>query len=352
MSISERLNTLRQRIAGVEPAEHEARLLQLYWNRAELKKELSRLQKEHYELLEQIQAHEAETRQAREQYLALEQYLGNPESGAHALVYFQLRGLWRTSAGRLERFAQQLQQQQTDRERRRQLIEFGQARQRQLADLERRLRDARGAADVLEAQLKLMTNKLAALKGFWNYWRRRRLVREIDVARDHWDVAATQVTDLSDEHADAEAATAPEFPGLTVDGRRVVNTAVIAYAQQLVLALSAGGLAMLAKETTTKRLLEVQYGDREDCGRLLALLREANALIERQAADLTGLKERTDALRAEAIYRSDADTIPLTDSIGTLPAPTSLVSGLETANRSGINVLVDDYWDVYKALMQ
>ena len=352
MSISERLNILRQRIAGVEPAEHEARLLQLYWNRAELKKELSRLQKERYELLEQIQAHEAEATQAREQYSALEQYLGNPKSGAHALVYFQLRGLWRTCADTLERFAQQLQQQQTDRERRRQLIEFDQARQRQLADLERRLRDARAAADVLEAQLKLMTNKLAALKGFWNYWRRRRLTREIDAARDQWDVAATQVTDLSDEHADTEEATAPEFPGLTVDGRRVVNTAVIAYAQQLVLALSVGGLAMLAKETTTKRLLEVQYGDREDCGRLLALLRDANGVIERKASDLTGLKERTDALRAEAIYRSDADTIPLTDSIGTLPAPTSLVSGLETANRSGINVLVDDYWDVYKALMQ
>lgn len=352
MSISDHLNTLRQRIAGVEPAEHEARLLQLYWNRAELKKELSRLQKEHYELLEQIQAHEAEATQAREQYAALEQYLGNPEAGAHALVYFQLRGLWRSCAGKLERFAEQLQQQQTDRERRRQMIEFDQARQRQMADLERRLRDARGAADVLEAQLKLMKNKHTAFRGFWNYFRRRRLAHEIDAARDQWEVAATQVTDLSDELADAEAAHAPEFPGLSVDGRRIVNTAVIAYAQQLVLALSSGGLAMLAKETTTKRLLEVQYGDREDCGRFLALLREASALVEKKTADLSGLKERTDALRAEAIYRSDADTIPLTDSIGTLPAPTALVSGLETANRSGINVLVDDYWDLYKALVQ
>lgn len=352
MSISDRLNTIRQRLAGTEPQEQEERLLQLYWNRAELKKELTRLQDEHYKLQEKVRAHELAADQAREQFAALEQYLGNPEAGAHALVYFQLRGLWRNCASKVERFAEQLQQQQMDRERRRQLIEFDQGRRRQLADLDRRILDARSKADALEAQLKLMSGKLAALRGFWNYFRRRRLVEEIETERAKWDVAATQVTDLCDERADLEEAQAPPFPGISVDGRRIVNTAVIAYTQQLVVALSEGGIAMLAKETTSKRLLEVRYGDREDCGRLLALLREAATIIERKTADLAGLKERTDALRANANYRSDADTVPLTDSIGTLPAPTSLVSGLETANRAGINVLVDDYWDVYKTLLQ
>jgi hypothetical protein len=352
MSISDRFHTIRSRLAGVQPQEHEERLLQLYWNRAELKKELTRLQNERYKLLEQIKAHEAEADQAREQFAALEQYLGNPEAGAHALVYFQLRALWRNCAAKLERFAQQLQTQQADRERRRKLIEFDQTRRRQMADLDRRISDARSSAAVLEAQLKLTSGKLEAMRGFWNVFRRRRLREELEVERSKWDIAATQITDLSDERADVEAAAPPDIEELSVDGRRIVNTAVIAYAQQLVIALSAGGLAMLAKETTTKRLLEVRYGDREDCGRLLALLRDAGAIIERKTTDLAGLKERTDILRSDASYRSDADTVPLTDSVGTLPAPTSLVSGLETANRSGINVLVDDYWDVYRALMQ
>ena len=44
--------------------------------------------------------------------------------------------------------------------------------------------------------------------------------------------------------------------------------------------------------------------------------------------------------------------MPLTDSIGTLPAPAAPVSGLETVNRAGVNVLVDDYWDVYQSLLQ
>ena len=70
-----------------------------------------------------------------------------------------------------------------------------------------------------------------------------------------------------------------------------------------------------------------------------------------ESEDLSSLKEHTDKLRSSAVYRNDADVVPLTDSIGTLPVAAP-VSGLETVNRTGVNVLVDDYWDLYKALMQ
>jgi hypothetical protein len=351
MGISDRLSNIRQLLPGARQPVEDERLLQLYWNRAELKKELSRLQDERHRLLEQIRNQEGATARVQEQLDVLQEYLGNPEAAVHALVYFQLRALWRACGIRLQRFAQQLQQQQADREHRRQLIEFDQARRRLLADFDRRIADARSQADVLEAQLKLLETKLAAMRGFWNYFRRRTLAEEIEAERARWDVAATQVTDLSDDRANVEGNQPPEFEGISVDGRRVVNTAVIAYAQQLVAQLSQGGLAMLAKETTSKRLYDVRYGGRDECARLMALLREALATLKEDNENLSGLKERTDAVRAAANYRSDADTVPLTDSIGTLPGPSSPVSGLETANRAGVNVLVDDYWDLYQALM-
>jgi hypothetical protein len=354
MGISDRLSNIRQLLPGPRqpPLDHEERLLRLYWNRAELKKELSRLQDERHRLLEQLRNQEGAADRAREQLEVLEEYLGNPEVAVHALVYFQLRALWRAASAKLNRFAQQLQRQQADREQRRTLIEFDQGRRRQLADFDRRIHDARSQADLLEAQLKLMEAKLAAMRGFWNYFRRRRLVEEIEADRAQWDVAVTQVTDLSDDRADVEATTPPEFAGISIDGRRIVNTAVIAYAQQLVASLSTGGLAMLAKETTSKRLYDVRYGGRDECARLMTLLRDALATLKDENENLSGLKERTDALRATASYRSDADTVPLTDSIGTLPAPSAPVSGLETANRAGVNVLVDDYWDLYQSLLQ
>lgn len=353
MDLSDRLSNLRQLFSnGARRPVEDERLLQLYWNRAELKKELTRLQDERHRLLEQIRTHEATFARNREQQLQLEELLGNPESGAQALIYFQLRSLWRATSAKVARFAQQLQQQQEDREQRRQQLEIDRMRRQQLADYDRRIADARSRADMLEAQLKLQQAKLDSMRGFWNYASRRRLLEEIERERAQWDTAVMEVTDLSDDRAELESKPPPEFSGISIDGRRIVNTAVIAYAQQLVVALSSGGLAVLAKETTAKRVFDMKYGSREECVRLMALLREAIAVIKNEKDDLNGLKERTDALRAVATYRSDADTIPLTDSIGTLPMPATPVSGLEAGNRAGVNVLVDDYWDLYQALLQ
>ncbi|MDY6944790.1 MAG: hypothetical protein SXG53_03650 [Pseudomonadota bacterium] len=353
MDLSDRLSNLRQRLApGAYPPAEDERLLQLYWNRAELKKELSRLQGERHKLLEQLRSHEATFARQGEQLLQLEEFLGNPETGAHALVYFQLRSLWRATSAKVARFAQQLQQQQGEREQRRHQLEFDRTRRLQLAEFDRRIGAARSLADTLEAQLKLQEVELEQMRGFWNYARRRRLAEEIASERQQWDMAVTEVTDLSDDRTALEDQAAPQFEGISIDGRRIINTAVIAYAQQLVVQLSGGGLAVLAKETMTKRVFDIKYGTREECSRLMLLLREALSGIKNEKDDLGDLKERTDALRAVAAYRSDADTVPLTDSIGTLPVPSAPVSGLETGNKAGVNVLVDDYWDLYQALLQ
>ena len=353
MEFSDRLSNLRQLLApGARQPVEDERLLQLYWNRAELKKELSRLQDERHKLLEQLRNHEATFVRHNEQLLHLEEFLGNPETGAHALVYFQLRSLWRASSAKVARFAQQLQQQQADREQRRQQLEFDRTRRQQLADFDRRIAAARSRAEMMDAQLKLQEVKLAEMRGFWNYARRRRLTEEIAAEREQWDLAVTELTDLSDDRTALEEKAPPAFEGISIDGRRIVNTAVIAYAQQLVTQLSGGGLAVLAKETTTKRVFDMKYGTRDECSRFMLLLREALAAVKNEKDDLSGLKERTDALRAVAAYRSDADTVPLTDSIGTMPVPPAPVSGLETGNRAGVNVLVDDYWDLYQALLQ
>lgn len=352
MGISDRLSTIRQRLPGTQRPAEDERLLQLYWNRAELKKELGHLQNERHKLLEHMKQQESNLARAREQLDELEKYLGDPEVATHALVYFQLRGLWRTCAGKLARFSTQLQKQQEERERRRQLIEFDQRRRQQLAELEQKLVQARASAGELAAQLADMESKLAAMRGFWNYFRRSKLDEEIVALRGTWDTAATRVTDLSDDLANVEHQPAPAFTGISVDGRRTINTAIIAYAQQLGGLLAEGSVATLAKETTAKRVYDVKYGSREECAQLMRRLRDALIVLDDENEDLAGLKERTEQLRANAAYRSDADTVPLTDSIGTLSLPSQPVSGLETVNRTGIHVLVDDYWDLYEVLVQ
>lgn len=332
MDTPERFGSLRRLLPGRAPPAADERLLQLYWNRAELKKELGRLQDEHQGLLERIKQHEGAAVRSREQWEELERCLGDPEAAIHALVYFQLRALWRACALKVSRCAEQLQQQQQERERRRQLIEFDQARARRLAECDQHLADAHAAAEALQTQLQALERQRVAQRGFWNYFRRRRLQERVAALHVTWDAAVTRVTDLSDERQACENQPTPAFPGLSVQGRRNVNTAVIAYAERLVELLSKDGLAALALETKIKRVFDMRYGSREDCARLMSLLREASILVDNEAGDSARLRQRTEALLSGASYRSEADAIPFIDSLGTL--------------------LVDDYWDVYRALLQ
>jgi hypothetical protein len=349
MGIFDRVRSLRSLLSGTKPAADEERLLQLYWNRAELKKELARLQAEHHQLLEHIQTQEADAVRSREYLHALEQYLGDPDIAPHAMAYFQLRALWRTAAGRLARFSQHLQQQQIDRERQAQLREFEMQRDAQLAGIEHRIDEARYAADQLLAQMRDLESKLHGLRGFWHYFRRRRLARELEACRAKWDLAETAVTDVADDRGDVEHQNPPTFPGLSLAGRRIVNLAVIAQAQQFVMMLSKGGLAVLAKQATTQRVFDVHYGDREQCVRLLALLRDGIRWMEEGVTDPAALKARIGAIEAAAVYRTESESVPLAESVAPLSLPA--LTGSDATGEVVIDVLADDYWDVYRALI-
>jgi hypothetical protein len=351
MPIGDRLGNLRQLLPGARPRTEDERLLKLYWNRAELKKEFSNLRDERHALVEELKKQEGALARAREELAELESHLANPDVAYAAITYYQLRALWRECAERLQRFAGELRAQQEERERRRSLIEFDQQRRRKLASIDRQLLESQSSADTLEAQLKLLQTRLEAARGFWHYFRRRKLLDTIAEQQARWESTNAQVEELTAARGAADAAESPGFAGLSVEGRRVVNVATIAYAQHLFTRLSGGDLALLARETTVRRVIDVSYGTVQDCERIMQRVRTARDALGEGRENLAELKERTDRLRSNAAYRSDADTVPMPDSIGMMPGPAAPVTGLETASRTGgINVLVDDYWDIYRAL--
>ena len=98
----------------IQPSEQ---LLKLYWNRADVKRELRALRRERFELLDKLKEQEGAIVRAQEQLEGLERLLTNPLAAANAMVYFQLRHLWRIGGQRLEQFARELQLQRERRER-------------------------------------------------------------------------------------------------------------------------------------------------------------------------------------------------------------------------------------------
>lgn len=335
MSVSDDLRRFARRLAGNEASAEDERLLELFRNRAELKKELSALDEERQRLLDRLKLQEGATMRVEEQLAALERYLGRPDEGYKCLAYYQLRAVWSSAARRLEQFASELARRQKDAERKQQLNVFERAKRDRMADVERELAEARVLADQLQAEQKLAEQQLAALSGFWNHFRRRRLRDAIDARRFRIDAAVTQLTDLGDRLHEIESEPPPLFEGLSVEGRRAVNLAVIACAEALHERIAAAGLGELVRQSTLRRVYESSYGGREEC---LALMQRSGRLLgelERMQDDVADIKVRTDRLRASVAYRTDGETVPLHETL-----------------QSASSVLLEEYWDVYKVLLR
>jgi len=326
-------------IGRADPLEQE-RLLKLFWNRAELKKELQALDDQLHNLRNKLKQQENANTHLQQQLEQLEMLLGNPERGRDALVHFGLKSLWRACREQLDQFATDIKRQKQDRQRKQQLAEFQQDRSERLKVADERLRQAEQVADAERERLKQREERMARLGGFWNYFRRRELAAEIVAQRQRCVVAERQLADMREAHRTIEKEPWPEFPGLTIDGRRSVNLAVIAYAQILYARLAASGLAMDARLANNRSVESARHGSLESCLARLKEIDAALALVRSQEGVVAEIKRRTDRMAASASWRSANETVPQPASL-----PPAATGGVPDAN-----VLVEDYWDVYKIL--
>jgi hypothetical protein len=335
MGIPDGLRRLANRLTGRDAHTEDERLLELFRNRAELKKELREIDDERHRLLDRLKLQEGATMRVEEQFAALEQYLGRPEAGYKCLAYYQLRALWRTASQRIEQFSAELARQQKDRERREQLGEYERAKSTRVAEADRALDRAGVLAEQLRDDQRRADQRLAGLTGFWNHFRRRALRTEIEGRRERIDEATSELTDLEERRQQAQSTPPPLFDGLSLEGRRAVNLAVIAYTELLHARLAATGLAELARESTLRRVYETEYGAREECLALMQRAARAITDLDRTEDDLAEVLVRAGRLRQSAAYRSDTDALPRSESLLAV-AP----------------VLLEDYYEVYKSLLR
>ena len=85
-----------------EKTQDSDKLMDLYWNRAELKKEFADMRKEQYRLRDLVKEQEGRTARIQQQLDHLEGLLVDPDWAHNVVVYYQLRGLGRragTQAG-------------------------------------------------------------------------------------------------------------------------------------------------------------------------------------------------------------------------------------------------------------
>jgi hypothetical protein len=330
----------------------EERLMQLFQNRAGLKKAYADLKDEFHLLRDRLKQQEGATIRVQEQLDALGDLLGDPKTGFGALVFYQLRALWKVCHQQLSTFAADLTRQQEARELAKHKAEAEAAKSARLADVDGRLREASAEADLQRRHLAEAQNELGRLTAIWHYFKRRRRQKSLEVLRNHVVVADAAAGDLHAERSAIEREAAPDFPGISLAARRNINLAIISFAELLCENVDAYGLAARAKEAVARRVHEMNFGARADCESYMQRVQKAQTAVSNQKQITVALKARLERLRATCEYRNNADTVPTADSLAPALPELDLAKNAKPPGAVAWNVLAEDYWDLYTLLLR
>ncbi|MDP2324147.1 MAG: hypothetical protein Q8N51_08965 [Gammaproteobacteria bacterium] len=206
---------------------------------------------------------------------------------------------------------------------------------------------------MLESELTAVRARRFERTGFWNYFTRRRLDAEqasLMAARQSLDEQIERYERARNEKL-KEKATVPDSIG--IEGQRYVNLSVIALAQELLLVFQEHDVAAQARDASLRQVGEASYGRIQACRdlnqKIEGVLRKVESMDE-----LAGrVRRRADYLRSIAGYRSDSDTVPAPDSLASIPV--ELTAEGEPRPAGGrevpVNVLADEYWEIYSVLL-
>lgn len=329
------------------------RLLRLFWNRAELKREFAKLQRERVRMVEQSRQQDGTIMRMQQRLDQLEGLLADPERAASAAVYFQLRGVWAYGRRRLKRLADDLTARQQEREGQREVARFEEHRQAALNAIEQRLLPLMEQRADIENELVAIRAERFERTGFWHHLRRRRLDARQAVLLHTRGSLDEQIDRYSKARHEKlrEKSVPPEELG--VEGRRVVNLSIIALAQELVIAFSAHDIAAKARDASLCEVTEARYGSLAACRtfsrQIEVVLRRVEVMDELAAR----VRRRADFLRHTVCYPGDGETVPNPLSAAVIPLELTAESVPVAAGRDelAVNVLGDEYWDLYGALL-
>ena len=336
--------------------ESAEQLLKLYWNRAGVKRELKALRRERFELLDKLKEQEGAIVRAQEQLEGLERLLTNPLAAANAMVYFQLRHLWRTGAQRLEQFGKELQLQREKRERA--LLHEAETakRKRRLEAIDEKVGGLGDKHKAVVDELARLEQRLASMNKLIRLFRGPRLKGKIAGLMNGRKMLEEKLDEFKGLAEKIQGEPLPEPEEMSLESRRLINNAVVALAQHMVVHFAEHDLAMLAKTATERAVGDMKFGDRRDCDQMVERAREKIEELKQQRTLADQVKKRADQLLTEVKYRNETDSVPTIESLQLI----SRTGGAQAndgdpVRRASdaplrINVLGDDYWDVLNVL--
>src|SRR5262249_3868420 len=218
-----------------------------------------------------------------------------------------------------------------------------------------RLAAAQARSAETTTQLAELEAERARLTRFWHYFKRRGCEKRIDAAQAMLGEAAQALTGAQVAAEEVERTPSPDFAGLSLQARRTINLAAIAYAEVLCLRVAElkTPLVELARAATAQREAGENYGSPRECVLLMGQITRAHKLLAQNEGLSQQVRARGERLRAVVRYRNDSDSTPLSDSIA-LSEGDALAGDAPgaAAARQLPNVLTEDTWDLFRILMR
>lgn len=329
-----------------KPEEESEKLLELYWNRAELKKEFAGLRTEQFRLQDLVKQREGATARVQQKLDHLEQLLHDPEWVYNVIIYYQLQYLNMRCQSKIEKFAEQLKQQREQRQHNRLLGNWNELRAEEAAGIEREIGEQRMQVQMLEDQLQAERHRLMTMGGFLKIFRRRSVTAILDNLADTIDASQQQEEMLLLQFEEIQNRVPPDTEGLDVATKRMINFTILAFAQQLYLHFSEDGLAGMAKEAGDKSVGAVNYGGKSECDLIIARVQKRIESLDKASDFADILQQRAKLIAEKAVFRIDDDAVPLSGTVATVFA----------INRKGVvkekdaDLLGENYWNLSSIL--
>jgi hypothetical protein len=318
------------------------KLMDLYWNRAELKKEFSGMRQEQFRLHDEIKQQQGATARLQQKIGHIEELLINPQWAHNVVVFYQLRGLGLQCERKLAKFAEQLKQQREQKRHKSLLADWNKQLEQESSVVKLKLREQYDSVTGLEDRLQSEQHRLISMSAFTRLFRGRAAMKVIDTLASQYEVALQQARTLEDTINEIRNRQPPEHQGLDIPAKRLINLMILSFAQQLYIHYSESGIAEQVKEATEKSVGAINYGSRFECSELLSRIDASTEKIDKSPDLADTLQKRAKILGDVAKFPTDTDAVPLADTVSTV----FRIDATGMVGESDTDILGDNYWGI------
>lgn len=320
----------------------DEKLMDLYWNRNELKKEFADLRDEKFRLQDRIKQQDGAIARLQQKLDHIEDLLIDPDWGRNVLVFYQLRGVGLRCQRKLERFAEQLKQQREQKQQGQIMSNWRASIVQQIEAVEAQISERQGEILELEGRLQAENRRLSTMNGFVRLFRGRAVSNAIDDITLQIQAHEQDLDSLRFQIEGINQQPPPDAAGLDLTTKRSINFMILSFAQQLYLLFDDDDLVTLIKEAGDKSAGAIRYGSDSDCESIFERLNRGVDAMEKGSDFAEALQKRAKLIGERAVFQSDDDAVPAPGTVATLYR----FSANGTVKEGDANILGENYWGI------